>query len=82
MRAASSPWQMEGENEGIVISQPFFVVMNHAQKSSGEDSCLYPNTGGPGLARENGVIRFSAMNLKILLTGRKQNDIIIYVVGA
>ena len=56
--------------------------MNHAQKRSGEDSLLNLDAGGPGLARENGVIRFSAMNVKILLTGRKQNDIIIYVVGA
>ena len=35
-----------------------------------------------GLAKENGAICVSAMNVKNLLTEREQNAIIIYVVGA
>ena len=57
--------------------------MNHAQKKiRGKIPICIQIPVEPGLAKENGAICVSAMNVKNLLTGREQNDIIIYVVGA
>ena len=57
--------------------------MNHAQKKiRGKIPIWIQIPAGPGLSRENGAIRVSAMNVKNLLTEREQNAIIIYVVGA
>ena len=57
--------------------------MNHAPKKiRGKIPICIQILVEPGLAKENGAIRFPAINVKILLTERKQNAIIIYVVGA